>query len=40
MRYTEIQIAILVWDGFTEREIGKIVGITEQGRQEPSAPCL
>ena len=26
----EIQIAILVWEGLTNREIGKIVGTTEQ----------
>ena len=26
----EIQIAILVWEGMTNREIGKIVGTTEQ----------
>lgn len=26
----EIQIAILVWQGLTNREIGKIVGTTEQ----------
>jgi DNA-binding NarL/FixJ family response regulator len=26
----EIQIAILVWEGFTNREIGKLVGTTEQ----------
>jgi DNA-binding CsgD family transcriptional regulator len=26
----EIQIAILVWQGLTNREIGKIVGISEQ----------
>jgi DNA-binding NarL/FixJ family response regulator len=26
----EIQIAVLVWEGLTNREIGKIVGTTEQ----------
>jgi len=26
----EIQIAVLVWQGMTNREIGKIVGTTEQ----------
>ena len=26
----EIQIALLVWQGLTNREIGKIVGTTEQ----------
>ena len=26
----EIQIAILVWEGLTNREIGKIVGTSEQ----------
>ena len=26
----EIQIAILVWEGMTNREIGKIVGTSEQ----------
>jgi len=26
----EIQIAILVWEGLTNREIGRIVGISEQ----------
>jgi len=26
----EIQIAILVWQGLTNREIGKIVGTSEQ----------
>jgi DNA-binding NarL/FixJ family response regulator len=26
----EIQIAILVWEGLTNREIGRIVGTTEQ----------
>ena len=26
----EVQIAILVWQGMTNREIGKIVGTTEQ----------
>ena len=26
----EIQIAILAWEGMTHREIGKIVGTTEQ----------
>ena len=26
----EIQISILVWEGLTNREIGKIVGTTEQ----------
>lgn len=26
----EIQIAILVWEGMTNREIGRIVGTTEQ----------
>jgi len=26
----EIQIAILVWEGLTNREIGKIIGTTEQ----------
>ena len=27
----ECQISILVWEGLTNREIGKIVGISEQG---------
>ena len=27
----EIQISILVWEGLTNREIGKIVGTSEQG---------
>ena len=27
----EIRISILVWEGLTNREIGKIVGISEQG---------
>jgi DNA-binding NarL/FixJ family response regulator len=26
----EVQVAILVWEGLTNREIGKIVGTTEQ----------
>ena len=26
----EIQIAILVWEGMTNREIGRIIGTTEQ----------
>lgn len=26
----EIEIAVLVWEGMTNREIGKIVGTTEQ----------
>ncbi|MBZ5681602.1 MAG: LuxR C-terminal-related transcriptional regulator [Acidobacteriia bacterium] len=26
----EVQIAILVWQGLTNREIGKIIGTTEQ----------
>ena len=26
----EIQVAILVWQGLTNREIGKIIGTTEQ----------
>jgi DNA-binding NarL/FixJ family response regulator len=26
----EIQIAILVWEGLTNREIGRIIGTTEQ----------
>ena len=26
----EIQVAILVWEGLTNREIGKIIGISEQ----------
>jgi DNA-binding NarL/FixJ family response regulator len=26
----EVQIAILVWEGLTNREIGKIVGTSEQ----------
>jgi DNA-binding NarL/FixJ family response regulator len=26
----EVQIAILVWEGLTNREIGKIIGTTEQ----------
>ena len=26
----EVQVAILVWEGLTNREIGKIVGATEQ----------
>ena len=26
----EIQVAILVWQGLTNREIGKVIGTTEQ----------
>jgi DNA-binding CsgD family transcriptional regulator len=30
LRSKEVQIAILVWEGLTNREIGKIVGTSEQ----------
>ena len=30
LEHKEIQIAILVWEGMTNREISKIVGTTEQ----------
>ena len=42
----EIQISILVWEGLTNREIGKIVGTSEpviknhlRRRLEPSGTC-
>ena len=35
----EIQIAILVWQGLTNREIGKIVGTSEQVIKNHLHPC-
>jgi FixJ family two-component response regulator len=36
----EIQISILVWEGLTNREIGKIVGTSEQVIKNHLQPCL
>ena len=36
----EIQTAILVWEGMTNREIGRIIGTTEEVHQESPAPYL
>jgi hypothetical protein len=35
----EIQISILVWEGLTNREIGKIVGTSEQVIKNHLHPC-
>jgi hypothetical protein len=35
----EIQISILVWEGLTNREIGKIVGTSEQVIKNHLDPC-